>query len=684
MYVAAPSVDAPMASNTEAAVRNWLREHEEAGWRLLMLLPGLFTVLLAFRSGGFFEGATSLAAAEMALVLGLRFALSRKPLQGVGKPVVIAVAAMALFAGWTLLSANWSDSVARALPAYSRALLYGLFLLFFGTLPFDPRRIRWMVYGIAAAIVIVCGTALIARLLPEVILDPALVKESRLAYPLTYWNALGILACIGTVLCTHISCSTRDTALARVLAAAAVPVCVLALYYTLSRGGIWAAPAALVVYALIGRPRALLSGAMAILPTAGIVLLIASPSSSVTDGYPIGMVSEGKHIALVLLGCMFGAAVLRACLLPLDALLTGLHLPSRARRPAFVGVIVTGLVLVVAVGAAANVPHLVDTKYHEFTDRRNTGPAAGEKRLLSARPEGRFALWDVALDSYRSNTFHGRGAGTYALSWEKERKTTEHVINAHSLYLEVLGELGIVGLVLLLIALALILGAFAYRIRGPDRALFAALLAAGLAWAVHAGVDWDWQMPAVTLWLFALGGAALARSLRWRRRGRPRELRRTVIRAGGAIVCVALAVLPAQMAISQARLSSAIGDLEGAHCRAAKSEAGSSLFAVGERPTPYMVIANCDIEEGRYGAANVALLRALERDPGNWELHYELAIVRGGAGLDPRPAARKAAALNPYEPLARSAPIRFKGRNRHAWERAARGALLLPPTPGDP
>ena len=51
---------------------------------------------------------------------------------------------------------------------------------------------------------------------------------------------------------------------------------------------------------------------------------------------------------------------------------------------------------------------------------------------------------------------------------------------------------------------------FAARLGGPDRTLYAALFAAGLAWALHAGVDWDWQMPAVTLWVFALGGAALA------------------------------------------------------------------------------------------------------------------------------------------------------------------------------
>ena len=47
--------------------------------------------------------------------------------------------------------------------------------------------------------------------------------------------------------------------------------------------------------------------------------------------------------------------------------------------------------------------------------------------------------------------------------------------------------------------------------RGRDRALYAALFSAGLAWALHAGVDWDWQMPAASLWFAALGGLALGR-----------------------------------------------------------------------------------------------------------------------------------------------------------------------------
>ncbi|HXR31587.1 MAG TPA: O-antigen ligase family protein [Solirubrobacterales bacterium] len=672
----------PKEATTNAS---WLRQHEELGWLALMLLPGLLTVFLAFRSGGFYPGATSLAAAEMALVLALRFALAKRPLQGVSKALIAATAAIGLFAAWTLISAEWSESVSRALPAYSRALLCGLLLFFFGTLPFNPRRLRWMVYGIAAAIVAVCVAALIARLLPETIFDPALVDETRLAYPLTYWNALGILSCIGVLFCAHLACSTQDPPLARVLGAAAVPLVSLTLYYTLSRGAIWAAPAALVVYAVLGRPRALLSGAIATIPTTAIALAVASPSSTVTEGYPQAMVSSGEDVAMVLGACVLAAGLLRVCLLPLDGWLLRASLPQPLRRPVFAGATVTALVLVLAAGTAADVPHVVKTKYGEFTDRVETAPESrGEDRLLSARSQGRFELWDVALDSYREDKLRGSGAGTYVTVWNENRPSPNKVLNAHSLYVEVLGELGLPGLALLLIAIALILGAFAYRARGPDRALFAMLLAAGLAWVVHAGVDWDWQMPAVTLWLFALGGAAMARSRRWRRRRPRNQLKMTALQAGGAIVCLLLVLTPARVALSQARYSVAVDELGAGHCGAARSAANEALSALDERPSPYVVIASCEIDRDRFGAAAVAMQRAVQRDPHNWELHYGLAVARAGAGLDPRAAAGRAARLNPRDEVARSAPRRFRGANRDAWQQAAEVAPFLAPELGDP
>ncbi len=83
--------------------------------------------------------------------------------------------------------------------------------------------------------------------------------------------------------------------------------------------------------------------------------------------------------------------------------------------------------------------------------------------------------------------------------------------DAHSLYLETAAELGIVGLAFL--AMFLVgMAVSVLRLYRIDHSA-AAGLAAGLSvWAFHAGLDWDWEMPAVTLPALLLAAAAVAGS----------------------------------------------------------------------------------------------------------------------------------------------------------------------------
>ena len=83
--------------------------------------------------------------------------------------------------------------------------------------------------------------------------------------------------------------------------------------------------------------------------------------------------------------------------------------------------------------------------------------------------------------------------------------------DGHSLYLETLSEVGLVGFVLLICALGGILVALGIRSGGHEKALWAAMFTAGCVWALHAAQDWVWELPSVTAWLFAAGGIALAR-----------------------------------------------------------------------------------------------------------------------------------------------------------------------------
>jgi O-antigen ligase len=111
--------------------------------------------------------------------------------------------------------------------------------------------------------------------------------------------------------------------------------------------------------------------------------------------------------------------------------------------------------------------------------------------------------WHVAWKEVADAPVVGLGAGTFELAWLREQPIPYFVLDAHSLYLETLAELGLIGLGLLVVALA---PPVAAAFRGAS----AAAAAAYVVFLVHAGVDWDWEMPVVTVaGLFC--GAALLR-----------------------------------------------------------------------------------------------------------------------------------------------------------------------------
>ena len=99
---------------------------------------------------------------------------------------------------WTLASGLWSHAEDRALTEFDRSFLYLMILVLCGLVPRSMWRMRWMTRGIAAGASVVCLAGLITRVLPNVWPEVASLADNRLSYPITYWNALGILASIGT------------------------------------------------------------------------------------------------------------------------------------------------------------------------------------------------------------------------------------------------------------------------------------------------------------------------------------------------------------------------------------------------------------------------------------------------------------------------------------------------------
>ena len=636
------------------------------------LAPGALVVYLAFNAGGYFPNTQGLVTIALLLALAGWICFAEEPFAGLSPMLALAVGAMAAYAAWTLLSGSWSDSTARATLEFNRALLYLAALALFGLAIRQRPQLQWLVWGLAAGIVVVCAIALTTRLLPNVWPIGFNLAVDRLSYPITYWNALGLLASVGVVFCLQMATRARGPALTRVLGAAAIPLLATTAYFTFSRGAIAAGGIGLVAYLVLARARGTVSGLVAAVPPTVLAVVVAYNAELLATERPTtqAAVSQGHRVAWVLAACVAGAGVARLALLRLDSRLAR---PRRLVRPGTaVGVAGAALAAGVAVALALGAPGWIERQYDRFTgdapvsEGTPTGATDLRERLTSVSSNGRLDYWGVAIDEFETSNLQGQGGGTFQLAWERERKFPGTVVDAHGLYPETLGELGLVGLGLLAVALLAILAGVAMRIRGDRRALYASLFAAGLAWALAAAVDWHWEMPVVTLWVFAAGGAAIAARAR-----RPSRFAAPAlpIRLALAVPLVLLAAVPYQVLSSQAWLDRANDAFAGGNCAAASDDARSAISALGSRPEPHELLGYCAIRDGRPRQAIDEMQEAIERDPHDWSFHYGLALARGAAGVDPRPQALKARQMNPLEPLAQLAVERFATDRPELWKR---------------
>jgi O-antigen ligase len=441
----------------------------------LLALP----VVLAFFSGGYFDQPRLVAGLVACAALLAVALLAPRPLPATLAGRCVA-AGLALLAAWTALSITWAPLPGRALADAERVALY-LVVFLVAAAVLRGAAARAVEPGLLAGIVLVCCYALSERVLPGLVdLDSSRSAAGRLEQPVTYWNAMGMLAALGLVLAVRGAGDTRRPRWAQSAAAAAAPVTGAVLMLTFSRGAIVAAFAGLVVVALLTRTR---KGAVAArycvaaaLAAAVAVALLPAVRTLEGDSRDLqGAVALVVLLALTLL-------VVYATRRPIRA--AEAARPDRVRRATVAGIVVAFIALILV---AAAVEKGVGTP--------ETGATAS--RLASAQ-SNRYAYWRVALDTFAEHPVRGIGSGGFRQVWLEKRSIEELVNDAHSLYLETAAELGLVGLLLLAAVIAGIV-ACGHRMVRVDRDAAIGPIAALAAFGVHAGLDWDWEMPAVTL-----------------------------------------------------------------------------------------------------------------------------------------------------------------------------------------
>jgi hypothetical protein len=462
------------------------------GAALAALLVG--PTVLSFVSGGYFPEpqAWSGLVVWILVVVGLLACPSALPR---GRAAWLTLGGLALFAVWTLLSTTWAPVAGTAYHAGQLVFTYLGAVLACGVIVRGLGAQRWVEPALAAGALIVICYGLSERLLPGALhFARSFTSGGRLEQPLTYWNAMGELAAIALVLSARVAGDRSRPGWMRAAAAAATAPLGMGLYLSFSRGALFALAAGLIVLIVLAPRREQLEAIAVALVAAALSAAASAPFRGLTSlAGPLSSRETQGAVALAALIVIAAAAAGVQRLLTIRGRIAVLRLPRRTPKIAF-AVICSGLALAIVVGSkeTSAAPSL----------------ASGASRLTTLS-SNRYAYWGVALRAFESEPLRGLGAGGWAVEWLRYRKINTFAQDAHSLELQTLAELGLVGLALLAAFIAgIVLAARSAHRAAPEVA--AGAIAGLVVYAVHSPLDWDWQMPALTFVAMILGGALLA------------------------------------------------------------------------------------------------------------------------------------------------------------------------------
>jgi hypothetical protein len=610
---------------------------ERRRYVLLPFVVSLAVVCVGAAGGGYSASAWNWVAIGCFWIGSVKVLFDGRRLPSLGLALTALVGAGAVF---ELVSATWSvptrafASGDREL-AYAAAALAGVVLV---------RASSPAVLAPAAAI----GVALLdlysvaTRLLPDRVgtYDP--VASYRLSAPIGYWNALGILNALGMLLAAAGVARGRGAAI-RAGCAAVIVLQSLTLYFTYSRGSYVALVAGIVALVAYSPRRLQTSAAVVVAAIAPLIAVgIASREHALTRQRSslAAAAHQGHRFAIVLLVMMIVAAGVGAAFHVAGERVD----PSTRVRLAFGAALVVLVLGAAAVGFAryGSPPRMASRAWHSFTAPPPKAATDLNRRLFTFSSNGRVDLWEAAWHEFEAHPILGGGAGSYEGYWLQHRGVALKVRNAHSLYLETLAEQGIVGLMILLVALAVPLVA-AGRARPHPYAPFA--LAAYVAFLVHAAIDWDWQMPVVVIVALLCGISLIAM-------GAPADggevpLSRRLRHGLLAFACIGI-VVSFVMLVGNVAMARATSNARAGHWAASAGDAKRAATWAPWSSEPLRLLGEAQLGDGDSSAAAATFRKAIEKNDDDWSLWFDLA--RATTGVEQRAALDHAARLDPLAP----------------------------------
>jgi tetratricopeptide (TPR) repeat protein len=617
------------------------------------------------------EARLQVAIAALALVALAAFLFSPSLRIAAGRLGWTGVVLLALFTIWTGVSFAWSIAPDGTWGELNRALAYLLVtlvaLLIGSSLACALERAALGFVVIATAVALY---ALAGKAIPGVHIGPLDFDHtqffSRLRAPLAYWNALALFCVLAVPVALRATADRRRPA----LVAAVLLLTTIGLTY--SRGGVACLVGAVALLIAIGPDRLRLTvvTAAAVLGAAPALAIGFTRDDLTSDAVPV---AQRTGDGLLFLGALVAGIAL--------ALAVERFVASRADRvdlPRRRAVAIAGAAAAVAValaiaGLAASDRGVTGTVSHGFDSfksvkfERQNDPA----RILQTNSGNRWVWWSEATGAWSDRPLAGWGAGSFPLLHHRYRHNALEVLQPHSVPLQLLAELGLVGTALALAALGLLAAAGTQRVLAGGRAersgiaagrehrYAVALLAGVAAWLVHMWFDWDWDIPGVALPLFAFLGLLAARPLGMS--GRAFAPGRIQPALGARVVALALgAALLAAVAISAVLPSLARDHTQKATAALAASDYEEAVRQadIARRLDPVAVDAllleaRAAGRRGQFRLASEVLTEAIHRQPGNpnvWLGVASLELARGDIRAM-RAAARRMLALDPVAPV---------------------------------
>lgn len=413
---------------------------------------------------------------------------------------------------WTGLSIVWSIAPDLTWNEFNRTGGYfAAFLLGIAVAGFRFNRLSASL--LFAAVVLAASLyGLGVKALPSVIDN--LDESFRVSVPAGYANAQGLASVLAVPFALYFASVKRLHWAIRLAAVITLFILLLTLYYTFSRGAMFALFVGIVVLFIVVpmRLRLFFTAVTALAPT----VLIAWWSYGEKAIMQSGQEPDTRIEAAYYLRWYILAGIVTITITFMLAMYIGRSMSFTRTVTRVMGALLfTAVLSATIIGTAFFVtskPSFGEWASQTYQNFKAERPERSESlRLLNLDASGRWQLWEEAVANWKENTLTGTGAQSFPLVHLIRRdETTPFVKQPHGLPFRLLSELGLIGFLLGVSFIVAVLVTAALNMQKIidrwQKGLAGTMFAVNVTYLTHTLYDWDWNLFALTMPFFFFSG----------------------------------------------------------------------------------------------------------------------------------------------------------------------------------